>query len=97
MSLHIPIFQGSFDAEFETGQEIEHVQHGFDRLTDGGRLVSVMSVGPFFRTDKKAGEFRAWLEELDHEIEDLPDDAFKGVEAFRQTGVRTRLLTLRRS
>ena len=27
-------------------------------------------------------------------IEDLPEDAFQGVEAFRQTGVRTKLLLL---
>ena len=79
---------------FENGQEIEHVQHGFDRLADGGRLVSVMSAGPFFRSDRKAEAFRTWLEDLDHEIEDLPDDAFQGVEAFRQTGVHTKLLTI---
>ncbi len=38
--------------------------------------------------------FRTWLENLDHDIEDLPEDAFQGVEAFRQTGVRTKLLTI---
>ncbi len=82
---------------FENGQEIEHVQHGFEQLAGGGRLVSVMSVGPFFRTDKKAEQFRTWLQDLDHDIEDLPEDAFKGVEAFRQTGVRTKLLTITKS
>ena len=55
-----------------------------------------MSAGGFFRSDKKAEQFRAWLEELDAEVEDLPEDAFKGVEAFRQTGVRTKLVSLSR-
>ena len=30
------------------------------------------------------------------EVEELPEDAFKGVEAFRQTGVRTKLVMLTR-
>ena len=73
---------------------IEHLQHAYNQLAPGGRLVSVMSVGPFFRTDNKAQAFRTWLEGRDHEVEDLPDDAFQGIEAFRQTGVRTRLLSI---
>ncbi len=94
MRIYTPNFQGCLAAPCENGQEIEHVQHGFDRLADGGRLVSVMSAGPFFRGDKKAKQFRTWLENLDHDIEDLPEDAIQGVEAFRQTGVRTKLLTI---
>ena len=82
------------DAEFENLSDADHVRHAFDQLASGGRLVSVMSVGPFFRSDTKAEQFREWLEDLDHDLEDLPEDAFKGVEAFRQTGVRTKLLTI---
>lgn len=55
-----------------------------------------MGASAFFRSDKKAEQFRAWLEDLDAEIEELPDDAFKGTEAFRQTDVRTKLVVVSR-
>lgn len=79
---------------FESGADIDHVRHAYGQLVPGGCLVSVMSAGPFFRSDRKATEFREWLLQLDHEVEDLPDDAFRGHDAFRQTGVRTKLVTI---
>ena len=77
---------------FENGQDIDHVRHAYDQLAPGGRLVSIMSQGPFFRDDKKAKEFREWLDEIGGQSEQLPEEAFKGIEAFRQTGVRTRIV-----
>ena len=46
--------QGSYDRiimnpPFENGQDIEHVQHAYSLLAPGGRLVSVVCEGPFFR------------------------------------------------
>ncbi len=79
---------------FENGQDIEHIRHAYELLSPGGCLVSVMSEGPFFRSDKKSSEFREWLEEVGAEVEQLPDDAFTGAEAFRETSVRTRLVTI---
>ena len=79
---------------FENGADIEHVRHAFDQLAADGRLVSVMSEGPFFRSDRKAKEFREWLDEAGGESEQLPGDAFAGSDAFRQTGVRTRLVQI---
>ena len=66
---------------FEDGQDIDHVKHAHSLLAPGGRLVAIMSEGPFFRSDRKAEEFRAWL-----------NDLFSSSEAFRQTGTRTRLV-----
>ena len=77
---------------FEDGQDMKHIQHAFKFLKPGGRLVSVMSPGPFFRQDKKAQEFREWFEEVGGVCEALPEDAFKN--AFRSTGVRTNLVTI---
>ena len=77
---------------FENSSDIDHIRHAFDQLAPGGRVVSVMSAGPFFRQDRKASEFREWLDDLGGESEQLPDDAFRGVEAFRETGVRTRVV-----
>lgn len=53
---------------FEGLQDIAHVQHAYKQLASGGRLVAVMSAGPFFRSDKKAEEFRAWIEEIGGEV-----------------------------
>lgn len=77
---------------FEKGQEIDHVRHAYDLLKPGGRLVSVMSRGPFYRSDRKATEFREWFDGLEGLSEELPADAFK--TAFRSTGVSTRLVIL---
>jgi Methyltransferase small domain len=80
---------------FEQGQDIEHVRHAFDLLAPGGRLVAIMSEGPFFRSDAKSSTFREWLSTIDSEYDtSLPDDTFKGVDAFRQTGVKTRYVIL---
>lgn len=81
---------------FEQGQDIEHVRHAYERLVPGGRLVSIMSEGPFFRQDKKSTEFRTWLDEVNGNSEKLPGDAFNSAAAFRQTGVQTRILTIQK-
>jgi hypothetical protein len=75
---------------FEDGQDIEHVRHAYDLLAIDGELVSVMSEGPFFRTDKKAVEFREWLESVDGYSEVLPAGSFKA----SGTGVNCRLVVI---
>ena len=79
---------------FEDGADMTHIEHAYSLLSPGGRLVSVISEGPFFRVDNKSVAFRDWLEVVRAEVERLPDDAFQGRDAFRETGVRTRLLTI---
>ncbi|MBT7306711.1 MAG: PLxRFG domain-containing protein, partial [Gammaproteobacteria bacterium] len=89
-------FDGSYDRvvmnpPFENSQDIEHVRHAFDLLNpNGGRVVAIMSEGPFFRKDKKAAAFRDWLEDLDGTSEQLPDGSFKE----SNTGVNTRLVVI---
>lgn len=75
---------------FENGQDIEHVRHAFLFLKPGGRLVAIMSPGPFFRQDRRAVEFREWFETLGGEREDLPAGAFKE----SGTGVATVLVII---
>lgn len=79
---------------FESGADIDHVRHAFNLLAPGGRLVAIMSEGPFFRSDRKAEAFRQWLESVDGHSEKLPEGSFAGKDAFRQTGVATRLVTI---
>lgn len=77
---------------FENGQDIEHVRHAYELLEPGGRIVAIMSEGPFFRGDKKASSFREWLEGLEGVSEQLPPNSFKDSE--RSTGVATRIVTI---
>jgi hypothetical protein len=79
---------------FEGGQDIEHVRHAYDLLKPGGKLVSVMSEGPFFRNDARATGFRDWLDSVGGESEKLPEASFTGKEAQRQTGTAARVVTI---
>lgn len=76
---------------FEGGQDIDHVLHAYDLLKPGGRLVSVMGAGAFFRTQKKDVAFRTWLESVGWS-EELPAGSFK--HADRSTGVSTRIVVI---
>lgn len=77
---------------FENGQDMDHVQHAFRLLKEGGRVVAIMSEGPFFRSDSKADSFRKWLAEVEGQSEKLPEGSFK--DSFRSTGVNTRLVVI---
>jgi precorrin-6B methylase 2 len=75
---------------FENGQDMQHVRHAFTFLKPGGRLVAVMSLGPFFRQDKAASGFRDWFDDMGGEREDLPAGSFKE----SGTGVGAVLVTI---
>lgn len=77
---------------FEKGQDIDHVKHAYDLLSDGGRVVAVMSEGSFSRNDKKAVDFRNWLDRVGGYSEKLPEGSFKQSE--RSTGVNTRMVVI---
>ena len=75
---------------FENSQDSDHVMHAFRFLKPGGRLVSVMSPGPFFRNDKKAQAFRAFFERNEGMKYELPEGSFKA----SGTGVGTVLVVI---
>ena len=62
---------------FSNHQDIDHVLKAFSILKPGGIMISVMSVSPLFRTDKKSVAFREFLEENNAFVEELPEGAFK--------------------
>ena len=78
---------------FERGQDREHVRHAFGMLKPGGRLVSVMSPGPFFRQHRADKEFRDWFEEVGGTVEELPAGTFKE----SGTGVASRLVVIEKA
>lgn len=100
--LALPADAGPFDRivmnpPFEKAQDIEHVRKAYSLLSQYGRLVSIMSPGPFFREDKQATAFRDWLGDLRLkgdliEVEDLPEGSFK--RAFNATGVATKIVLI---
>ena len=78
---------------FEKSADIDHVRHAFDnQLRAGGRLVSVMSTGPFYRSDKKAENWREWFEEHGGIQQPLPEGSFKMSD--RSTGTNTVIVVL---
>lgn len=79
---------------FERGQDMDHVQHAYELLKPGGRIVAIMSEGSFGRSDKKATAFREWLEEHNGTDEKLPEGSFTGKDSMRQTGVAARMVVI---
>lgn len=62
---------------FSRQQDIDHVLHAHRFLAKGGKLVSVMGAGVSFRTNRKAVEFREFVEGHGGSIEELPAGSFK--------------------
>ena len=79
---------------FENGQDIDHVRWAYSRLKPGGKVVSIMCAGPFFRNDKKSADFRSWLHNRKGKSLVLNTGSFQGAESFRQTGVNARIIIL---
>lgn len=63
---------------FTQQQDIQHVEKALPLLAPGGILVSVMSAGVKFRTNKRATQFKEKLSTFKaYEFIDLPEGAFK--------------------
>lgn len=79
---------------FEKGQDMDHIRHAFSMLKPGGRVVSIICEGVFFRSDKKTKDFRAWMQQNESHSEKLPDGSFTGPGCLIQTGVAARVIVL---
>ncbi|MCW2242221.1 DNA methyltransferase family protein [Azospirillum canadense] len=75
---------------FEGLADTDHVRRAFGMLKPGGRLVAIMAESPFFRSDRKAEEFRAWLDSVGGTSERLPAGSFQE----SGTGVSTRIVVI---
>ncbi len=75
---------------FARQQDIAHVLYAHSMLAPGGRLVSVMSGGVLFRSDRRSVDFRLYVDRVGGSIEALPDSSFKA----SGTEVRTCLAVL---
>jgi Large polyvalent protein associated domain 38 len=79
---------------FSDRRDMEHVQHAYNLLKPGGRLVAIMGEGVFFGQDKKAKSFRDWLEELGGTDEKLEEGTFKDPSLPVTTGVNARMIVI---
>jgi len=84
------------NAPFENGQDAEHTQMAFNCLKPGGILVSLISTGPLYRQDRKSATFRDFLNQHGYQSIPVEAGAFTGAEAFKQTGVATTIIVMRR-
>jgi phospholipid N-methyltransferase len=72
---------------FEKNQDIDHVQHAFSLLNDGGRLVAIMAGNKHENSNnKKIIEFLEMVEEFGY-IQQNEEGSFKN--AFNSTNVNT--------
>lgn len=80
---------------FEGRADAKHTRHAYENnLAPGGRMVAIMSEGPFSGSQKQDQEFREWLASVGGVDEPMPEGSFAGNDAFRKTGVRTRMVTI---
>lgn len=74
-----------------------HVQHAYDLLKPGGKLVAIMGEGVFFGKDTKAQGFRDWLESVGGTEEKLEQGTFLDPSLPVNTGVSARMVVIDKS
>lgn len=79
---------------FSGRRDAEHVRHAYDLLKPGGRIVAIMGEGVFFGSDKKAQEFRDWLDSVGGTSEKLPEGSFMDTSLPVTTSVNARMVVL---
>ena len=62
---------------FTKNQDIDHIQRMYDKLADGGILVSVASTHWQHSSNKKETAFREWLESVNAMVRKVPSGMFK--------------------
>lgn len=77
---------------YEKSQDIDHVTHALKMLKPGGRLIALISEGPFFRPFKKDVAFRQLLKEMNAFVSEPIKDAFKN--AFKTAGINVRIVAI---
>ncbi len=79
---------------FSDRRDMEHVLHAYDLLKPGGRIVAIVGEGVMFGSDKRATEFRDWLDKLGATAEKLEEGTFNDPSLPVTTGVNARMLVI---
>jgi predicted RNA methylase len=73
-----PCFAGAaMNPPFTNGQDIAHVQHAFEFIRPGGRLVAVLSSSFTFRKQRRFVEFRDWAKSVGATWTQNPEGTFR--------------------
>jgi len=81
---------------FSNNLDIKCTQHCYSRLTENGRLVTIIGEGAFHREGKLEASFREWLTEIGAEVETLPAGTFTDSQLMVTTNANARLVTIRK-
>ena len=79
---------------FSDGRDMAHVQHAYTLLKPGGRLVALMGESAFTNQNKRATEFRAWLEQVGGTDEKLAEGTFLDPSLPVNTGANARMVVV---
>jgi hypothetical protein len=79
---------------FSNNQDIDHLQHAYSLLNEGGKVISIIGEGAFFRQGGKETDFRTWLDDLGASVEELPAGTFKDANLLATTGANARLVEI---
>lgn len=79
---------------FSDGRAALHVQHAYELLKPGGRLVALMDEGVFYRSDKKTQAFRDWMDSVGATDEKLEEGTFLDPSLPVNTGVNARMVVI---
>lgn len=82
---------------FSDRRDIAHVQHAYELLNPGGRLVAIVGEGTFFGKDKKAQAFREWLDSVNGTDEKLEEGTFLDPSLPVNTGANARMIVVDKS
>lgn len=79
---------------FSDRRDMLHVMHAYSLLKPGGRLVAIMGQGVFFGQDKKAAEFRDWLDSVGGTSEKLDEGTFNDPSLPVNTSVTAQMVVI---
>jgi hypothetical protein len=81
---------------FSDGRDIQHVQRAYTLLKPGGRIVAIMGESAFTNQNKRATEFREWLEKIGGTEEKLAEGSFNDPSLPVNTGANARMVVIER-
>lgn len=79
---------------FSNRQDAAHIMRAYGMLASGGVLVAIAGEGVFFGKDKKAEQFRDWLQAHTATVEKLEGGTFKDNALLAQTGANARIIVV---
>jgi len=77
---------------FTKNQDIDHIRKMHEVTKPGGIIVTIASPSWSFGSQKKQVDFKSWLENIDADITDLPENTFKD----SGTSIRSKLIKIRK-